>query len=69
MALDVVWIAEFAEARWAVPLSEDPAGRAEADVNITDDTLPVTWIQPGGAASGAPRPSRPAPNCFGTGRI
>ncbi|NOP97395.1 extracellular solute-binding protein [Mycolicibacterium fortuitum] len=31
MALDVVWTAEFAEAGWAVPLSEDPAGEAEAD--------------------------------------
>lgn len=46
MALDVVWTAEFAEAGWAVPLSEDPAGRAEADA--TTDTLPgpletATW--------------------------
>ena len=46
MALDVVWTAEFAEAGWAVPLSDDPAGRAEADA--TDDTLPgplatATW--------------------------
>jgi multiple sugar transport system substrate-binding protein len=38
MALDVVWTAEFAEAGWAVPLSEDPAGQAEADAN--DNTLP-----------------------------
>ncbi|MEO8815379.1 MAG: extracellular solute-binding protein [Mycobacterium sp.] len=38
MALDVVWTAEFAEAGWALPLSADPAGRAEADV--TTDTLP-----------------------------
>lgn len=38
MALDVVWTAEFAEAGWAVPLSDDPAGRAEADA--TDNTLP-----------------------------
>ena len=26
MALDVVWTAEFAEAGWALPLSDDPAG-------------------------------------------
>jgi len=38
MAMDVVWTAEFAEAGWALPLSGDPAGRAEADA--TDDTLP-----------------------------
>jgi len=38
MALDVVWTAEFAEAGWALPLSEDPAGQAEADA--TDNTLP-----------------------------
>lgn len=38
MALDVVWTAEFAEAGWAVPLSEDPAGQAEADA--TANTLP-----------------------------
>ena len=38
MALDVVWTAEFAEAGWALPLSADPAGMAEADA--ADDTLP-----------------------------
>ncbi|MGE2818190.1 extracellular solute-binding protein [Mycobacterium heidelbergense] len=38
MALDVIWTAEFAEAGWALPLSDDPAGRAEADA--TADTLP-----------------------------
>ena len=38
MALDVVWTAEFAEAGWVVPLSDDPAGRAEADAIA--DTLP-----------------------------
>lgn len=38
MAMDVIWTAEFAEAGWVVPLSDDPAGRAEADA-ITD-TLP-----------------------------
>ncbi|CAJ1498481.1 ABC transporter substrate-binding protein [[Mycobacterium] burgundiense] len=38
MALDVVWTAEFAEAGWALPLSDDPAGQAEADA--TNNTLP-----------------------------
>ena len=38
MALDVVWTAEFAEAGWALPLSADPAGQAEADAER--DTLP-----------------------------
>ncbi len=38
MGLDVIWTAEFAEAGWVLPLSEDPAGRAEADVRA--DTLP-----------------------------
>jgi multiple sugar transport system substrate-binding protein len=38
MALDVVWTAEFAEAGWALPLSDDPSGRAEADA--TSNTLP-----------------------------
>ena len=38
MALDVVWTAEFAEAGWALPLSDDPAGQAEADA--MDNTLP-----------------------------
>lgn len=38
MALDVVWTAEFAEAGWALPLSDDPAGLAEADAKA--DTLP-----------------------------
>ncbi|MDP4960620.1 MAG: extracellular solute-binding protein, partial [Mycobacterium sp.] len=38
MALDVVWTAEFAEAGWALPLSGDPAGLAEADAIA--DTLP-----------------------------
>ena len=38
MALDVVWTAEFAEAGWALPLSDDPAGQAEADA--VNDTLP-----------------------------
>ncbi|MCV7419821.1 ABC transporter substrate-binding protein [Mycobacterium yunnanensis] len=46
MALDVVWTAEFAEAGWALPLSDDPAGQAEADARA--DTLPgplqtATW--------------------------
>jgi multiple sugar transport system substrate-binding protein len=38
MAMDVIWTAEFAEAGWALPLSDDPAGHAEADA--TTDTLP-----------------------------
>ena len=38
MALDVVWTAEFAEAGWALPLSDDPSGQAEADA--TGNTLP-----------------------------
>ena len=38
MALDVVWTAEFAEAGWALPVSDDPSGQAEADA--TRDTLP-----------------------------
>ena len=38
MALDVVWTAEFAEAGWALPLSDDPSGKAESDA--TRDTLP-----------------------------
>jgi len=38
MALDVIWTAEFAEAGWALPLSDDPAGLAEADATV--DTLP-----------------------------
>ena len=46
MALDVIWTAEFAEAGWALPLSDDPAGRAEVDAKT--DTLPgplatATW--------------------------
>ena len=38
MALDVVWTAEFAEAGWALPLSDDPSGQAEADAR--ENTLP-----------------------------
>jgi multiple sugar transport system substrate-binding protein len=38
MSLDVIWTAEFAEAGWVLPLSDDPAGLAEADA--TADTLP-----------------------------
>jgi multiple sugar transport system substrate-binding protein len=41
-----VWTAEFAEAGWTLPLSDDPSGRAEADA--TSNTLPgpletATW--------------------------
>lgn len=38
MALDVVWTAEFAEAGWALPLSDDPERRADGDAAA--DTLP-----------------------------
>jgi multiple sugar transport system substrate-binding protein len=38
MALDVVWTAEFAEAGWALPLSDDPSGQAVSDA--TSNTLP-----------------------------
>jgi trehalose/maltose transport system substrate-binding protein len=46
MALDVVWTAEFAEAGWALPLSDDPSGQAESDAK--SNTLPgpletATW--------------------------
>jgi multiple sugar transport system substrate-binding protein len=37
IAMDVIWTAEFAEAGWVLPLSDDPAHRAEADA--TTDTL------------------------------
>ncbi len=37
IAIDVIWTAEFAEAGWVLPLSDDPAHRAEADA--TTDTL------------------------------
>ncbi|CAM3144234.1 ABC transporter substrate-binding protein [Mycobacterium intermedium] len=54
MGLDVVWTAEFAEAGWVLPLSDDPAGLAVADA--TADTLPgplktATW---GGKLYAAP---------------
>ncbi len=46
MAMDVIWTAQFAEAGWALPLSDDPAGQAESDALA--DTLPgplatATW--------------------------
>ncbi|WP_155763753.1 extracellular solute-binding protein [Mycobacterium asiaticum] len=46
MGIDVVWTAEFAEAGWALPLSDDPSGRAETDASA--DILPgplktATW--------------------------
>lgn len=37
IAMDVIWTAEFAEAGWVLPLSDDPAHRAAADA--TADTL------------------------------
>jgi multiple sugar transport system substrate-binding protein len=46
IAMDVIWTAQFAEAGWVLPLSDDPARRAEPDA--TTDTLPgplatATW--------------------------
>jgi multiple sugar transport system substrate-binding protein len=46
IAMDVIWTAQFAEAGWVLPLSDDPAGLAEADAAA--DTLPgplstATW--------------------------
>jgi multiple sugar transport system substrate-binding protein len=46
LAMDVIWTAEFAEAGWVLPLSDDPARRAEADAIV--DALPgplatATW--------------------------
>jgi multiple sugar transport system substrate-binding protein len=38
MGIDVVWTAEFAEAGWVLPLSDDPAGKASDDA--VTDTLP-----------------------------
>jgi len=38
VGMDVIWTAEFAEAGWVLPLSDDPAGQAEADAGV--DTLP-----------------------------
>src|SRR6202034_3137175 len=38
LAMDVIWTAEFAEAGWVLPLSDDPAHLAEADA--VADTLP-----------------------------
>jgi multiple sugar transport system substrate-binding protein len=38
IAMDVIWTAEFAEAGWVLPLSDDPARQAESDA--TTDTLP-----------------------------
>ena len=68
MALDVVWTAEFAEAGWALPLSDDPAGQAEADARA--NTLPGP-LEDGRVAGQALRRARspPTPNCFGTGPI
>ena len=37
IAMDVIWTAEFAEAGWVLPLSDDPARRAETDAAL--DTL------------------------------
>ena len=67
MALDVVWTAEFAEAGWALPLSDDPAGRAEADAMPT--SCRARSPRPDGSASCTPPRSPPTPNCFGTAPI
>ena len=67
MALDVVWTAEFAEAGWALPLSDDPAGQAEADAN--SNTLPGPLETASGRTNFTPSRSRPIPNCFGTEQI
>ena len=67
MALDVVWTAEFAEAGWALPLSDDPAGQAEADATPT--RCPARSKTASGGTSCMPPRSRPIPNCSGTGRI
>ncbi|MGK2882894.1 MAG: ABC transporter substrate-binding protein [Mycobacterium sp.] len=45
MALDVVWTAEFAEAGWVVPLSEDPGGQAEADARENTLAGPLETAQ------------------------
>ena len=67
IAMDVIWTAEFAEAGWVLPLSDDPARRAEADA-ITD-TLPGPLGPRGGGTGSTPHLWRPIPNCSGTGRI
>ena len=54
MSLDVIWTAQFAEAGWALPLSDDPAGLAESDA--TADTLagPLATARWKGKLYGAP---------------
>jgi trehalose/maltose transport system substrate-binding protein len=54
MALDVVWTAEFAEAGWALPLSDDPAGRAEADASVDILPGPLATARWKGKLFGAP---------------
>lgn len=66
MALDVVWTAEFAEAGWALPLSDDPAGLAENDA--VADTLPGP-LATAGTTSCTRHPSPLILNCFGTDQI
>ena len=46
MALDVVWTAEFAEAGWVLPLTDDPAGLADADAladTLEGPLATATW--------------------------
>lgn len=67
MAMDVVWTAEFAEAGWTLPLSDDPAGWPRPTPPLTP--CRVRWQRPPGNTGGMPRPLRPTPNCCGTERI
>ena len=67
MALDVVWTAEFAEAGWALPLSDDPSGRPRPTPRAT--RCPGRSKRPSGRTSCMPRRSPRTPNCFGTARI
>src|SRR5438270_393518 len=61
MALDVVWTAEFAEAGWALPLSDEPAGQAEADTSHR-------WPRPREPIRRSPGPTR-APRGWPSNRV
>jgi multiple sugar transport system substrate-binding protein len=54
MAIDVIWTAEFAKAGWVLPLSDDPAGKADDDA--VSDTLrgPVETAKWNGKLYAAP---------------
>lgn len=67
MALDVVWTAEFAEAGWALPLSDDPAGLAENDASPIP--CQARLRRPAGTTSCTRHPSPLILNCFGTDQI